>query len=149
MDDLISKFYDRISHEDSNGCWIWNGNKMTTGYGRLDTGKIVYHAHRLSYMIHHEIIQDGLVVRHKCDNRICVNPKHLEIGTHHDNAIDREERHEDYHLRGEEHPKAKLTQIQINDIRSRYKRGNGKILAQEYNVSTATISYIINYKKWV
>lgn len=148
MDDLISLFYDRVSHEDSNGCWIWGGNKMCHGYGRLDTGKQVLYAHRISYMIHHGDISKGLVVRHKCDNRICVNPAHLEIGTHGDNAKDREERHLDYHIRGENKPQAKLKQIQVNQIRQRYKPGNGKLLAQEYGVSPATISLIVNGKHW-
>lgn len=73
----------------ANGCWCWIGSKNKRDYGAAHTNLGTIGAHRLSYMIHYGQIQDGLVVRHKCDNPQCTNPDHLETGTLEDNSMDR------------------------------------------------------------
>lgn len=70
------------------GCWEWGDLIDAYGYGyatkRLGQSK----AHRLSYVYHVGPIPDGLLVCHSCDNRRCINPEHLWVGTHSDNTRD-------------------------------------------------------------
>ena len=76
-----------------SGCIEWPGYKNHLGYGRamitLRDGSIRLMAvHRLAYELHHGPIPDGLVVMHTCDNRACLTPGHLRIGTQADNLQD-------------------------------------------------------------
>jgi len=59
------------------------------GYGRFGVGAKMIRSHRVSYEIHRGPIPDGLCVLHECDNPTCVNPQHLFVGTHQDNADDK------------------------------------------------------------
>ena len=74
-------------------CWLWTGGQMSN-YGNvyipLNKGLAIY-AHRVSYMIYNNIrrIPVEYIVCHKCDNKLCVNPSHLYLGTATDNARDR------------------------------------------------------------
>jgi hypothetical protein len=69
----------------TDGCWIWQGSPYRqTGYGRFGN-KL---AHRLSYEKHKGDIPDGMIVCHRCDTPLCINPDHLFLGTMRDNSLD-------------------------------------------------------------
>lgn len=62
----------------SNGCVIWSGRLMTSGYGRISINGKYQGTHRISYELTHGPIEDGLEIHHKCENKRCINVKHLK-----------------------------------------------------------------------
>lgn len=85
------RFNEKVKKMDS-GCHEWQSTIHHDGYGRFwyRTGQIF--AHRMSYLLNHGEIPNGLLVLHRCDNRKCVNPEHLYIGTAKKNTQDMFER---------------------------------------------------------
>lgn len=88
--------------EPNSGCWLWLGSIKNSGYGQFGmvsrtTGKpTMVSAHRASYQIIIEDIPPNVVIRHSCDNKLCVNPDHLLCGTQQDNIDDMHARGRNY-----------------------------------------------------
>lgn len=84
---LKERFWDKVEKNSINECWIWKG-AVSHGYGvAWHNGKLI-RAHRLSYEINFGNIPPKLLVLHKCDNPVCVNPQHLWLGNQQDNMND-------------------------------------------------------------
>lgn len=81
------RFWAKVPTRPVDGCWEWTGHKDKDGYGTLRVGNTQVRAHRFSYELVNGAL-DGLG-RHRCDNPGCVNPQHIEPGTHQDNMDDR------------------------------------------------------------
>lgn len=92
-------------------------------------------------------IPPGMVVRHRCDNPACVNPAHLEVGTHADNRADCVARNR--HAKGESNGRAKLTSAKAEEIRRRLCAGERKRdLAREFGVTSRLLRFLELGRIW-
>lgn len=134
-------FESRIEPESNSGCWLWSAGWDEDGYG-LMTGNVK--AHRESYRIHVGEIPAGLCVLHKCDTPACVNPAHLFLGDHMDNAIDRKMKGRS--ASGERSPHAKLSESDVASIRGSSE--SKTVLARRFGVSRGLIGHIRRGRAW-
>lgn len=170
--DVHKTINQRISESFSineTGCHEWNKALTACGYGvigvgsRLDNTKRIVLAHRVSYEIHKGLIPKGINVLHKCDNRRCINPEHLFLGTAKDNTQDMYNKGREAIKKGvvpvnfiEQIEKvksrkfSKLSIKQVKEIKKLLILGmHYKLIANEYNVSLSCISDIKRKATWI
>ena len=147
------KWREKLDYKISDtGCFEVTSHKPgIPGYPQMNFGGKKTTAHRKVYEEMFGEIPKGLVVRHKCDNRICINPEHLEIGTPADNMRDMYERNRE--ARGEKNGSHKLKEIEVREIKEALKEKvhlgqNVRFLAEKYQVSRTTIYSIYHKKAW-
>lgn len=143
-----------LYQETENGCWECVSHAKRKGYPVVFHEGRYWGIHQLSYTLSKGEILEGLVVRHKCDNRLCINPEHLETGTIADNNRDSVERGRNFIPNaeiGENNSNAVLTEKQVIEIKKRllnYTRGLASELADEYGVSVSAIKGIKSGRRW-
>lgn len=127
------------SKPNENGCWEWTAGKHAVGYGcchaKYGGGR---YAHRSMYIAARGEIPQGMYVLHKCDNRKCINPDHLFLGTHLENIKDMQAkgRHRGGSMPGESNPFCKFPESAIKAIRSAIAEGQRKRdIEREFNIS--------------
>ena len=129
----------------SSGCWIFKGGLGDGGYGVLgwkENGRQrSMSAHRMAWTLTNGTIPPGMCILHRCDNRKCVNPAHLMLGTQEENV-------RDMALKGRAY--GKLSYEIAQEIRRRYAAGESQSkLAREFNVTQSSISQIVRNKTYV
>lgn len=148
---VIARFLSCSSLSDDDRCWQWHGLENTNGYGRFSYKDSHVLAHRLAFRIFVGAIPDGMVVCHKCDNRKCVNPHHLWLGTQSENLRDavRKGRMHRPDTTGENNGNTPLTWEKVRAIRAMADSGSKRfMLAKVFNVSPSTIANIIKHETW-
>ena len=126
-------------------CWEWCGPVTNGGYGKLISQNKTQLAHRVAYSFHHpeeDIL--GKVIRHTCDNPLCINPEHLQSGSQHENIMDIVSRSRG--IVGSLNGQAKLTEGDIIAIRESEK--SGPELAKEFGISKSLVSRVRLRKCW-
>jgi hypothetical protein len=134
----------------SNECIRWLGAITSAGYGCVRINKQTYQAHRVAYELEKGEIPSNMYVIHTCDNRWCVNPEHLFIGTHQDNMTDKIRKGRQPQHHGENNPRARLTQKDIKEIRELYHSGNWKQkdIGLLFGIHQTHVSRIITWGVW-
>lgn len=150
-----------------NGCFVWNACLGSSGYGSVRLNGKLCSVHRIAWELEFGPIPEGFCVLHKCDNRQCVNPNHLFLGTHGDNARDRMSKNRNSeHLRkglrngaytcpekrcrGEQNGASKLRKNQVQEIRKLYAQGTNsqRALAKTFGVAQSIIGAIVRREIW-
>lgn len=145
------RFWAKVKIGALDECWEWQAATSGSGsmeYGFLAANKRKIRAHRFLWELYHGEIPTGLLVRHKCDNPKCVNPLHLELGTHADNT-------RDMFIRGRrkdssgERSNSKFTTDQVRDMRRRYGLGEGcREIATIHQTNQYTVRGIVSRRSW-
>lgn len=135
----FERFWNRICFS-PGGCWEWSGPLDKDGYGQFWVRCRRVRAHRYSYRLVNGYI-GGACVLHTCDNRKCVNPKHLFLGTRAENTVDAAQKGK---------LSRKLTEQDVRNIRERYARGgvSQPELAREYKVRLYSIWSVLHRLTW-
>lgn len=151
-----------------SGCWVWTGRITEQGYGQFAVKSKPRAAHRVSFELFNGPIPEGKIVRHRCDNPICVNPKHLFLGTVVDNARDRVLRkrdnppsgdrhwtrqHPEWIVRGKRGPvkrRGRLNVRKAEQVKMMFNAGKytKSDLARRFRVSIGTISGVVTGRVW-
>ena len=167
MEGMEGRFWPKVDKSDE--CWEWTA-ATRNGYGVLgvrngDGRWVALYAHRISWELHFGPIPDRLFVLHHCDNRRCVRPDHLWLGTNRDNLADMRAKGRGHILppqpkglwqgrahpdrRGEANPRARLSISDVQAIRVAYGDGVGPtVLGVRYGVTRGHIHHIVRGRAW-
>lgn len=145
--ELFEKRFDR-----TEGCWEWKGNVNSAGYGRIAFQNKRQLAHRVAFFLAFpdkgRQLKDQCVL-HKCDNRRCVNPSHLFLGSRAQNNLDKMDKQR--HPKGETSHLSKLTEAQVLEIRRMFVESKMSYseLGRRFNTSRKNVKYIVDRVTWV
>jgi hypothetical protein len=135
---------------DENGCFICTSHKVNAfGYPEVHVNGKRYVMSRFVYQEMFGDIPEGLVIRHTCDNRRCINPEHLETGTKADNTRDMMERGRHVSVNGEKAYFSKLTNDKVLKLRTLYDEGfNYHELSEMFQITYRTAYDVVTRKTW-
>lgn len=154
MTNVADRFWSKVDIRSDSECWEWNAYVLNSGYGQIAVGDKQKKAHRVSWELTNGPIPDGLFVCHKCDNRKCVNPSHLFVGTQKENLADMKSKGRQRYvsgwkpLPGEQNPRAKVTKNQVVEIRSLAGKIPYKKIGEIFGLSASAVCLIVKRINW-
>lgn len=132
-----------------SGCHEWQASRMASGYGRMSIDGNHRGAHRVSWEITNGPIENGLFVCHKCDNKLCVNPDHLFLGTQKENLNDCVRKGRTNRAHGERAARSTVTEIEVVKIRELARSGMMyRDIAKMFPIGTRGIGHIVRRRTW-
>ena len=145
VDPCVRRFWSRTVA--SGECLLWTGARTHNGYGSLVFRGRGARAHRVAWEIANGNPAGAMMVLHACDNRLCVRPEHLSLGSAAQNSADMVAKGRQ--AAGERNRHAKLTAGEVRCIRDAVARGEDHdSVASRYMVSRPTVSDIAARKTW-
>lgn len=153
LDDEKRYIIDRTNVDHETGCWLWALTITKHGYAQGGTIALVakygtHRIHKISYQVFVGVVPSDLHVRHKCRNKHCCNPEHLELGTAVENMADKVR--DGTGAIGSKQGSAKLTEVDVAHIRELFATGSYSMykLAKLYQINHTTMTDIIRRKHW-
>lgn len=146
----VDQFWESVNRTD-DGCWEWQRSRLPKGYGHGRFGRRHIYAHRIAWeLANGQAVPDGLCVLHRCDNPPCCNPEHLFVGTHLDNAQDRDRKGRKAPVpKGEAHGLHKLTDHGVREIRALRAAGVPfQRIADQFGVHERTVIKVVRNETW-
>lgn len=150
---VAERFWAKVDRRGPDECWPWLAYINHDGYGTFWNGKKVIGAHRESLILDGRDPGGG-ETRHICNNRRCVNPKHLIPGTHFENILDsiRDGTHisiNNIPPRGEAHYNASLSGGKIRAIRIMALAGaKYREIGDHFGVSASVVHACVSGVRW-
>jgi hypothetical protein len=153
MRNLEDKFWEKVSIPPDvlTGCWEWRAYRKAGGYGTVQVKangrwREAY-AHRIGWSLVNGDVPEGKFVCHRCDNRGCVNPTHLFLGTPAENSKDMTNKRRSAH--GERAARAKLSPDVVRSIRARCTSGETlTAVAKSLGLPLSTVFNIKTRRSW-
>lgn len=148
--DVQGRFWKKVLK--SENCWIWSGGNNGT-YGTIQIYGRAYYAHRVSFELNGNVIEENKVIMHSCDNPLCVNPNHLFMGSQLDNMRDKMNKGR-YKVTAGDHKGIKNAAAKINDdtafnIRKDRELGMSiRKIGKKYTLSPSQIFRIVKGESW-
>lgn len=148
--DALTRLRSKIKIDPLTDCWLWTATVVWSSrrgqcYGTFWWKGKQHRAHRVAYELFYGVDPGEQMVLHTCDVGVCVNPDHLKLGDHLTNMQEMLDRGR--HMHGETHYRAKLTEAQVLEIRSRIGNSNRE-LAEKFKVSIPVIKDIRHRRSW-
>ena len=148
-EEKIKSFLNKYQRDPITDCWNWIASKNIGGYGKFAEGNNKWEAaHRFSFKLFKEFIPKGMCVCHRCDNRKCINPEHLFLGTYSDNMKDAVKKRRFKSRIGENNGYSKLKEKDVFEIRKLHGTISIRTIAKKFNVTPRHIWRVATKRSW-